>query len=264
MNIYNKLKLIASGRIPGWAKLLGLSALMVTRRRMAGIFIDPVNSCNLRCRMCYFSDPEHRKTMTGRLSDSDIDRVERAFFARALKLQIGCGAEPTLDPRVPDIIRRGKAAGIPFISITTNGQLIADGRLDLDELCAAGLNEVTLSMHGTRAETFEHLMPGAKFEKHQKLIAMLEEARRKYPELTVRINFTVNSLNVEDLADDSFWNLWTTSQGPGKTYKPDFGEEDTFTSYHRRHKTASRLLRQAFTGSSRSRHVSKKLNYRIS
>lgn len=213
-NIYNKLRLVATGRIPGWLKLAGLAAMIVARRRAIGIFIDPVDACNLRCRMCYFSDPDHVRAARGRLSDADIDRACAALFHRALKLQIGCGAEPTLDSRLVSIVERGRKAGIPFISLTTNGQLIADGKVSLDDLCAAGLSEITLSMHGTRPDTYANLMPGADFEKHRRLIAMLEEARRSYPPLSIRINFTVNSLNVHDLADSSFWDLWATSKGP--------------------------------------------------
>ncbi len=342
MNIYNRIRLVANGRIPGWTKLLGLSLLLICRRRMIGVFIDTVGSCNLRCKMCYFSDPEKRKSLGGKMSIEEIERAAKSLFPRALKLQIGCGAEPTLDNRLPQIIQKGKEAGIPYISLTTNGQLIADGRINIEELCAAGLDEITLSMHGTQQATFEYLMSGASFEKHCKLIAMLEDIKRKYPNFTIRINFTVNSLNVTDLADNSFWDLWKTSKGPdivqlrpvqkigesewsdfsldkirdtypqtiekiadecakrGITfigpspdqldevatnqdstssiieditycyisphvmYKPDFLAEDTFTSYHKRHRTASSLIRSIFTAASRKKNVSKKLNYNIS
>lgn len=200
--------------MPGWVKLFGLSGLIVLRRRMIGVFMDPVGGCNLRCKMCYFSDPVRRKSLGGRMSDEELYRAAETFFPRALKLQIGCGAEPTLDKRLAKIISLGKKYGVPYISITTNGQLIADGFINLEELCDAGLNEVTLSMHGTRKETLEFLMPGASFEKHLKLIAMLQDARKRYPGFTVRVNFTVNSMNVEDLLDNSFWKLWGKSNGP--------------------------------------------------
>ena len=66
-------------------------------------------------------------------------------------------------PRLAEIIARGKNAGVPYISLITNGQLIASGKVSLPDLVKAGLNEITLSMHGTRQETYEHLMTGAKF-----------------------------------------------------------------------------------------------------
>lgn len=343
MNIYKLLKVIAGESIPKPVKLLGVWAMHMVRRRVIGIFIDPVNACNLRCKMCYFSDPEKRMSMKGMMTESQIDKVARALFHRALKLQIGCGTEPTLYPHIEEIVRRGKKTGIPFISLTTNGQLIADEKVSLENLCREGLNEITLSMHGTRRDTYEELMPGASYDKLVALIGLIEDAQLKYPGFTVRINFTVNSLNVDDLADDSFWRLWSgngpdviqlrpvqkigesewqdfsiekterlydstigkmigechkrgvkclapskdqlrevaTEQdyasaviedltycylSPQTIYKSDFDlSKETYESYHRRKRTASRLFASVFgRGRSRSRRVSKKLNYRVS
>lgn len=209
MTIYKFLKIASSRHIPGFVKLAGLAALLKSRRRLIGVFLDPVVACNLRCRMCYFSDDEHRrKILTRPLSDGELQRVAAAFYHRALKLQIGCGAEPTLYPGLARLIDEGKRAGIPFVSITTNGQLFGSGKMDFEELCRAGLDEVTLSMHGTRRETYEQLMTGADYTIFRKSLAVMIEARRRYPRLKLRVNFTVNSLNVGDLADDSFWELW--------------------------------------------------------
>lgn len=212
--IYKYLKLIGGKRLPAPVKLLGLWAMHMFGKRTIGVFIDPVMACNLRCRMCYFSDPDKRVQMHGRMSDADLDRVEKALFHRALKLQIGCGAEPTLYPDLVDIVRRGRKAGVPYISLTTNGQLIATGKVSLMELVAAGLNELTLSLHGTDKETYEYLMPGADFENLQKLIEIVREVKKCYPSFAVRANFTVNSMNVDNLAGDRFWSLWGDGAGP--------------------------------------------------
>lgn len=213
MNIYKILRLVAGNKVPAPVKLGGMIGMHLLGRRVIGIFIDPVNACNLRCKMCYFSDPAKRAELKGVMTEQEIDAAEKAFFHRALKLQIGCGTEPTLYKGLTNLVRRGKNAGIPFISLTTNGQLIADGTVNLEELCAAGLNEITISMHGTRRATYEELMPGAKYDNLIKLIEIAEEARRKFPDFSIRVNFTINSLNVSDLTDDSFWKLWNT-KGP--------------------------------------------------
>lgn len=209
INIYKYLRLATSNRIPGWVKLIGLAALLPTRRRMIGVFLDPVVACNLRCRMCYFSDDDHRRSIVGRpMSDAELAATARAFYHRALKLQIGCGAEPTLYPRLAEIIAQGRKAGVPFIAVTTNGQFFGSGKMDFEALCAAGLDEVTLSMHGTHRDTYETLMPGADYDTFRRALDIMIAARHKYPGLKIRVNFTVNSLNIHDLKDDSFWNLW--------------------------------------------------------
>ncbi len=210
MNIYHLIKLMAGNRIPAPLKILGLWGMHVSRRRLLGLYLDPVLACNLRCRMCYFSDDTQRQARyNGRsFQKADLDKVERAFFHRALKLQIGCGAEPTLYPNLQDIVSRGKRAGIPYISITTNGQLIASGRVNLPELVEAGLNEITLSAHGMRAETYEYLMPGADFANFEKLTGILSAVKATHPDFKIRLNFTVNPLNVKDLEKDTFWQVW--------------------------------------------------------
>jgi molybdenum cofactor biosynthesis enzyme MoaA len=209
MKIYKLIKLVSGNTIPGPIKLLGLGGMMLIRRRFIGIFIDPTLTCNIRCKMCYFSQENRTISKNPNMTESRIDEVQKALFHRALKLQIGCGAEPTLYPNLLSLVKRGKESGIPNISLTTNGQLIATGRVDLMQLVEAGLNEITISMHGTEAATYEELMPRAKFERLQKLIHILHDVKSKFPQFQIRVNFTVNSLNVDDLANGKFWNIWT-------------------------------------------------------
>ena len=45
--------------------------MYVCRKRYLGLFLDPVQACNLRCRMCYFSTPAARP-VHGRI---DMDKV---------------------------------------------------------------------------------------------------------------------------------------------------------------------------------------------
>lgn len=124
MNIYKLLKLAGANNIPAPVKVLGLLAMHLFGRRTVGVFIDPVMACNLRCKMCYFSDSAKRASMHGVISERHLDNVERALFHRAIKLQIGCGAEPTLYRHLDSLVKRGRNAGIPYISLTTNGMLI--------------------------------------------------------------------------------------------------------------------------------------------
>ena len=208
MNLYKLIKMAVGHGLPRPVKLAGLAAMFRLRRRTAGVFLDPVLACNLRCRMCYFSDPVKRASMKGIMSDSQINECAKAIFPYALKLQIGCGAEPTLYPRLEEIIILGRQYGVPYISLTTNGQLIGSGRCSLEALVLAGLNELTLSLHGTTREVYENLMPGADFDTFGKLTIEIARVKRLFPEFKLRVNYTVNSLNVHDLKDDRFWNLW--------------------------------------------------------
>ena len=107
MNIYNILRLgtrIKSRRL----KLLGLWLFHVLGKRYIGVFLDPVLACNFRCKMCYFSDEEKRKSLRGSLKYEDMEAIAGSLFHRALKLQVGCGAEPTLHKDLVKIIALGK------------------------------------------------------------------------------------------------------------------------------------------------------------
>ena len=203
MNVYRLLKinrLIKSSRI----KLAGILALHHLRKRYYGIFLDPVLACNLRCRMCYFSDDEKRKTMQGKLSGYQITKIAKKFFPYALKLQIGCGAEPTLYNDITHIISLAKQYNIPYISMTTNANLLQ--KQDLYEYIKAGLNEITISLQGVKKTTYETLMENASFEKFIKSLTYITSLKKEFKNFKLRINYTINEDNCEELAD--FFNVF--------------------------------------------------------
>lgn len=309
------------------------------RRRTIGIYIDPSLACNLRCRMCAFSSAEERRNrLHGRISGSALQALPAALMHRALKLQIGCGAEPTVDSRTTAIIAAGRDARIPYISVTTNGQLLTPALLK--QYVEAGLHEVTISLHGVEPHTYTHFMPGASYDAFLRLIDTLHEARKLYPALKVRVNYTVNADNlhqlprvielfgantidiiqarpVQDLGAGEYRNfdlqplvehyestfgrlreicrsenitclipersqiaeaasapsrlqnlfeqLTYCYVGPASCYAPGFSlPGDTYSSFHRRNHTVLRIIKAIFSSdSSDTRHVTRKLNYRI-
>ena len=223
MNIYSLLRLytkIQNRRI----KAFGLIVLHIFHRRYTCMFLDPIEACNLRCRMCYFSDMERRKSMRGMFSSADLEAWGRSVFPHLLKLQIGCGAEPTLYKSLPDIVKMGREYGVPYISITTNGNLLDFSKLD--ELAKSGLNELTLSLHGIKKSTYEYFMQGAKFEKFLDVVEALKAIKKLYPSFKIRVNYTVNEDNVEDLAD--FQQLFDGLQLDVVQLRPvqDLGDSD--------------------------------------
>lgn len=54
-------------------------------------------------------------------------------------------------------------------------------------------------MHGTQKEVYESMMPGAKFEKLHEALEAINDIKSDFPEFKLRINYTVNPDNVEDL-----------------------------------------------------------------
>ena len=198
MNIYKILRVfskIKSKRL----KLLGIFGAHKLSRRYIGVFLDPVMACNLRCRMCYMSDPTKRPAADKetQLTAATLDYLSKTFFPHALKLQIGCATEPTLYHDLSSIIKKGKEYGVPYISITSNGQLLTKAKLE--DLIDAGLDELTLSIHGFEKEIYETMMPGASFEKLKQLMSNLKQVKAKYPKFSIRINYVMNEDNVKSL-----------------------------------------------------------------
>lgn len=197
MQIYKILKinhLIKNHRI----KFFGLWLLSKFNQRYLSIQLDPVLACNLKCTMCYFSDEEFvRNKVKGQLSLEELDLIGNNFFTNALRLQIGCGAEPTLYKNIDQLILKAKFHKVPHISMVTNGNLLTKEKLSL--YVENGLNELILSLHGVTQFTYEKFMVNAKYEKFLNLLETVNEIKQKYPEFLLRINYTFNEDNFEEL-----------------------------------------------------------------
>lgn len=195
MNVHTLLRYFFKIKSPR-LRMAGLWLFHVTGRRYLGAFFDPVVACNLRCRMCYFSVAGGHETQPPMPWDQ-VERVADALFHRVMKLQIGCGAEPTLYPRLADLVALGKRKGIPYVSITTNGKLLT--AVSLEKLAEAGLDELTLSAHGLTQATYESLMPRGSFADFQRVLRDVTELKKRFPGFKLRINYTVNEDNWRDL-----------------------------------------------------------------
>src|SRR6266436_2199443 len=98
-------RLIASNRL----KFLAVLAADVVGARHLILRFDPVQACNLRCGMCYFSDAEWLKHHpVKRFSEDEIRRLADMFFPKAVQLHIGCSMEPTLYKGYPSLVTLGK------------------------------------------------------------------------------------------------------------------------------------------------------------
>ncbi len=197
MNVYKLLKLnrkIKSHRI----KFLGLYLLHTFNQRYLAVNLDPVMACNLRCKMCYFTDADYVKTLKGQFKEDELEQVAKTIFKRALKLQIGCGTEPTLYKDLVKVVELGKAYNVPYISITTNANLLDEEKIEA--LLKAGLNEFTISLHGVHKESYENFMKKGSYEKFQNAFNAFQKLKSKY-QFEVRINYTFNKDNFYELTD---------------------------------------------------------------
>ena len=204
MDIYKVLKFnnsIKSHRI----KFLGLWLLSILNKRFLSIQFDPVLACNLRCKMCYFTDDDYvKKNMKGKFPEEDLDLFAKKIFKNALKLQIGCGAEPTLFKHNVQLIQIAKSYNVPYISMVTNGNKLKES--DIIDFSNSGLNEFILSMHGVFKETYEDLMDKGNYEIFHNILKQISNQKISNPNLKLRINYTFNEDNFDELA--SFFEIY--------------------------------------------------------
>lgn len=198
MNVYKLLKinwLIKNPKI----KFFGMFLLHKTNQRYIAVNFDPVMACNLRCKMCYFTDDDYVRKIKGNFDKNDLDLLGSKILPRALKFQIGCGTEPTLYKDLAAVVSLGKKYKVPYISLTTNANLLTEEKIN--ELVKNGLDEFTVSLHGIHKEKYENFMGKSSFEKFHEALQCIHNARKINSKLVLRINFTFNRDNFSELED---------------------------------------------------------------
>ncbi len=178
-------------------KFFGLFLFHQLHRRYLAVHFDPVNACNLRCKMCYFSDDGFVKGLKGIFDRNELKLLGKAVLNRAVKLQIGCGKEPTLYPNIDEIIKLAKKHNVPDISLTTNANLLTEEKLL--NWANLGLNEIIVSLHGVQKDTYENFMQKADYERFLLSLKYISEVKKEFPGLSLRINYTFNEDNFEEL-----------------------------------------------------------------
>jgi len=198
MKLYTILKLnrlIKNFRI----KFFLLFLVQKFNKRYLAVNFDPVNACNLRCKMCYFTDKDYVKKLKGVFDKNHLDRLGAVILKRALKFQVGCGTEPTLYKHLDLVFKLGKTYKVPYISLTTNANLIEKTKLIL--WVKSGLNEIIVSLHGVHKKTYENFMQKGSYDKFLNSLKIITEVKKEFKDFSLRINYTFNEDNFSDLSD---------------------------------------------------------------
>lgn len=144
-----------------------------------------VTACNSRCVFCLDSDTPRNVYLPFEEIVAELERGRRALGAWKVILS---GGEATLHPRFPDVVRRARALGYGRVQTVTNGWRLAD-REFFEECVAAGLDEITFSLHGHDEALHDRLTrhPGS-FRRIVKAIARAVRSRRVITSIDICIN----------------------------------------------------------------------------
>jgi len=112
-------------------------------------YIQVTRICNQHCLFC--SNPENDRTLDLAEAEEQIDQLKTAGYEGVILT----GGEPTMHPRLGEIVTRAHESGL-HVRLITNGQLTADIEL-LEKLQSRGLDHVHVSLHSARAKVQAYL-----------------------------------------------------------------------------------------------------------
>ncbi len=139
--------------------------------------IDLTNRCNMNCPICFAN-----ANQAGYVYEPSYDEVINMLKALRNENPIRCtavqfsGGEPTVYPRLVDVIRAAKQMGFAQVQIATNGLAFAKNPALLQACKDAGLNTIYLSFDGVSDDIYiqarDRKMFGVKLKVLENLRAM--------------------------------------------------------------------------------------------
>ena len=155
------------------------------------IWVRLTRHCNNGCLFCLDSDSHDGRS----IPDEDIENQIRSGRGDGGQRLILSGGEPTIHPRFVEFVRLGRALGYDWIQTISNGRMFAYRKF-ADAALRAGLNEVTLSMHGHTPELHDRLV-GVEGAFNQALIGM----RNLLGRAVVNVDVVLSKVNIPHLRD---------------------------------------------------------------
>src|SRR5487761_464930 len=160
-------------------------------RQITDLRVSVTDRCNFRCVYCRSANPENHMAEHNLLGWDELERLARILVGLGIRKVRVTGGEPLVRPGVEEFISRLRALGVPDISLTTNGQLLADR---CERLVGAGLNRINISLDSLDRAKFEKITRTRSFDR---VIAGIDAAQAS-PLRPVK----VNAVLVRGLNDD--------------------------------------------------------------
>jgi cyclic pyranopterin phosphate synthase len=131
-------------------------------REMTYLRISLTDRCNFRCLYCMPAIGMKFQPKEEHLTDDELLRLIGLFAKTGVTKIRLTGGEPTIRPKLVDLVRGIKSfPGIEEVSMTTNALLL--GRL-ADDLAAAGLDRVNISIDTLDPDRFKTMTRGGRLD----------------------------------------------------------------------------------------------------
>lgn len=161
--------------------------------------IDVTTQCNLRCTMCYLSDPRFGKREREDIGVEAFARIARDVFPHCGLVSLSFGTEPLLHPQLPELLEIVAAEGVPWRYLITNAQLLDETLIEA--FVRVPLHGFSVSIDAATPATYERIRRGGRWERLIANLEALQAAKRRagaeYPRIT--FNFVMMRSNVDEL-----------------------------------------------------------------
>ncbi len=138
-----------------YAIMTAMPALDTLGRPMRDLRISVTDRCNFRCTYCMPFDEYKWIERQEVLTFEEIERVARLFLGFGIEKVRLTGGEPLVRKDLHSLIARlSRIQGLPDISLTTNGALLA---AQAEALYGAGLRRINVSIDTLNSERFSAL-----------------------------------------------------------------------------------------------------------
>ena len=169
------------------------------------LHLETIYACNSRCAMCSINWGHNKSIkLTDELFDKFVSEVkDYAHWIKAICLQRA--GEATLDPKLPERVKRLKEVGIKKVFFSTNGQLLKPALSK--KLVENGLDELMISIDAITNETYKKIRPNLDFD--TVMANALEAVRLRdeiNPKMIIRVRLVILDENKHEVPEwVSFW-----------------------------------------------------------
>jgi MoaA/NifB/PqqE/SkfB family radical SAM enzyme len=160
--------------------------------RLAKLYVEPTNRCNLDCRTCMRQGWEED---LGFMEFGLFEKIawDLRIFPASPGIFFGGFGEPLGHPRIVDMVALAKASGSK-VELISNGILLDDAMAD--QLIAAGLDRLWVSIDGASPASYADVRLG---DHLPGIIANLERLNDRSSKPELGISFVAMKRNIADL-----------------------------------------------------------------
>lgn len=181
--------------------------------------IDLTNRCNMNCPICFAN-----ANQAGYVYEPDYETIVKMLEMLRAEEPIKCtavqfsGGEPTVYPKLPELIKKAKDLGFAQVQVATNGLKFANSPEYLKSCVDAGLNTIYLSFDGVTDEIYLQARDRKMFEVKLKVLENLRKLEK--PSSVVLVPTVVKGMNDKQIGDIVNFALKNADVVRGVNFQP--------------------------------------------